>query len=164
MGVGLRETTRSLFAITISALAVIFCATAQAKEVLIFDNSSLLKITTIALSEYLSDDLNNYEVAKTDLNDDGVSEYIAKTMPCEPEKQFCAYKVLGINDDQIFDLGAFEAKYLMISDQSHYGVRDILAYQNQYNDYDPTIYHWEPAQSRYILFEDASDDTRTLEK
>jgi len=160
----LKQKIRLLFVIVISVLVFLSDGPAQAKEALVFNNNALLKITTLALSQYLSDDLSHYEIAKADLNGDGADEYIAKTIPCQPDKQFCAYHILGLAGDQIFDLGALEAKYLMVSDESHYGVRDILAYQNPYNDYDPTIYRWAPAQSRYILSEGAPDDVKNVEK
>ncbi len=110
---------------------------------------------TIKISSFLSStNADNYEIthiAKNDLNDDGIDETIVITNTCETSTEICQIYVLANLDISPALLGRINAKNIAISNQSSYGVRDLLVYNNAKNDYDYEIMRWNPKQSTYQL-------------
>ncbi len=87
-------------------------------------------------------------VAPTDLNEDGLSEFIVRDKDCAPA---CRFTILAENDGKITPLGIIEARALALGDRHSNGVRSLFGYASDNNDYDYTVYVWEPATGRYIM-------------
>lgn len=126
----------------------------QASERLLFNQDvsassqlNLTKFTTATLNK----NLDAFEIAKIDLNHDGLYEFILKDGNCTADSLECRFKILAETDTEITELGSLQARTLIVSDQNSHGIRDLLVFQNEHNDYDYDIYVWEPMTSRYIL-------------
>lgn len=102
-------------------------------------------------SEHIKTDAQPLKVARADLNQDGLDEYILKTSACESSSGSCTYAVLAEIKDTIIELGAFSARDVMLGNGYSSGIRNIVAFPNEINDFDYELYVWEPQQSRYIL-------------
>ena len=137
----------------ISILAIFSPTLSYANEALVFNTDRLLKSSALTLERFLGDNFDQYDIAHIDLNGDGADEYITKNKDCSSKEGFCSYNIFGLNNSSVYKLGTLEAHTLMISDQRSYGIRQLIAYQNPINDFDYSIYRWDPAQSRFILFE-----------
>lgn len=142
-----KKTSRLL--LTISMLTLFYGAHASAKETLLFAKAPPSKSDALHLQQELSEQFQNFSFASTDLNHDGVNEYVAKSTTCNKETSFCSYKIYSILDNKAVLLGLFDARSILISDVEKNGVRQILAYQNTLNDYDHTAYIWSPVHSQF---------------
>ena len=89
-------------------------------------------------------------IAETDLNEDGIDEFILKDSTCNPAN-FCNFTIVADGGDTLIELGKIKALNLMLGNGYSSGIRNILAFQNNINDFDHELYVWEPAQARYIL-------------
>ena len=117
--------------------------------------ASISSEETVKISSFLSSaNSGNFEIkhiAKNDLNDDGIDETIVITNTCETSSEICHIYLLANLDVSPALLGYINAKNIAISNQSTYGVRDLLVYNNAKNDYDYEIMRWNPKQSTYQL-------------
>lgn len=147
----MRTHTRAIFVLFISALLNILPCSSHANERPVFDNDTLLKSQILNLSKMLEQPITHYDVARIDLNGDGLDDYIAKSQTCDHETLFCIYHVFGENGAALSEIGSFQAKDVIVAHDTSYGIHDLYVYQNELNDYDHVIYRWVPAQSRYIL-------------
>jgi hypothetical protein len=75
--------------------------------------------------------------ARTDLNGDGVPEYLA-TSAKNPSK----HVILGLRRRQVTEMGKMTAQKLEISDKKTYGVRDLLVYNQPRNDFFFELWVW----------------------
>ncbi|MGB4106969.1 MAG: hypothetical protein WBK55_04150 [Alphaproteobacteria bacterium] len=87
-------------------------------------------------------------VAPADLNEDGLSEFIVRDKDCAPA---CRFTILAENDEKVTSLGIIEARVLAMGDRHSNGVRTLLAYKSAANDYDYTVYVWEPSSGQYMM-------------
>ncbi|GJL84497.1 MAG: hypothetical protein DHS20C02_02720 [Micavibrio sp.] len=93
----------------------------------------------------------NIRIAGTDLNEDGINEFIISTQDCPPPKKMCSYLILADKGRSMISLGRIKARYLSLANTYSHGIRDIQAYDNEKNDFDYKLYVWEPASSHYTV-------------
>ena len=124
---------------------------AQAAESLRFDAplaySSTEKIKSFTVNE-LSSPLEKFDLAGTDLNGDGLHEFIVRAKMCE-RAPLCDYFILGEAKNTMINLGKIEAAYILLGNDYAHGVRNLLVFDNQENDFDFQLYTWDPEQSLY---------------
>ena len=85
--------------------------------------------------------------AQVDLNDDGIDELILRN---SSSANFSEFHIIGLNNNKVFELGEVTAHKLMISYNRNHGVRSLLAFKNNNNDYDYTVYQWDAETSHYV--------------
>ena len=102
-------------------------------------------------AEQIKTDFHSLKIAKADLNEDNLDEYILRTDDCEEASSACTYLVLAEADDQIIQIGKFRAREVMLGNGYSSGIRNIAVLENQNSDFDYKLYVWEPAQSQYIM-------------
>ncbi len=96
-------------------------------------------------------DLSLYSIANSDLNNDGVNEYILKRKKCNVQDGLCTHLILAETKDSIVLLSNIRARNLMVGATSTYKINDLLAFKFEINDYNFDIYIWSPTQKMYIL-------------
>ena len=123
-----------------ATLLLFFCApSAQASEILRFSEEipPQMKIFSPA------------HVNATDLNNDGKNEFILKTARSSCDEGGCTHLIKAQKNAQWITLGTIHAHKIKVSDKTHYGVRDILAYTDAHNDFAPSRYVWNPKTFAY---------------
>ncbi len=104
------------------------------------------------ISEHYENNVSEYKFSRVDLNGDGIDELVSKKRKClTVGTQYCEHSILAQTNDAILNLGNITAKHIITAGTSSHGIRDILAFKNQLNDYDFEIYVWSPAEKKYIL-------------
>lgn len=88
-------------------------------------------------------------VATTDLNRDGLSEFILKNTQCHGGAHCDYYIAAALPDGSMTVIGTMAAKNIALSDNYTNGIRDILVYNQETNAYKPATYIWNAAISRY---------------
>lgn len=110
---------------------------------------------SLKLNAFLKNTYNttkeSFDIALIDLNIDGVDEYILKRKSCSVEKKQCFHMIIAEKGSELLLLSEISAKNLMVAGTSTHGIRDILAFKREINDYDFDIYMWSPSQKTYIL-------------
>jgi hypothetical protein len=137
-----------IFFLTVLVLAT----SAFASGVLSFNgpmNERERRLMDAYAADILKTPLSNLSIARADLNEDGLNEFLVRAN-CAG---LCTYKILAESDDKIVELGNIEAKEIRMGNAYFSGVRNIIAYKNTLNDYDRTVYVWEPQASRYMIKE-----------
>jgi hypothetical protein len=86
-------------------------------------------------------------IARPDLNEDGLNEYIIRT-GCS---NLCTFVVLAERDNEIIELGEIQARTVALGNDYSGSVRNIIALQDNINDYKRTVYSWEPGTSQYMI-------------
>lgn len=81
-----------------------------------------------------------YAFARTDLNGDGVPEYIVK--PAGLAKGLSPHHILSLRRRQVTDMGLIRAGKMEISDKKSYGVRDVVVYTKPANDFYRETWGW----------------------
>ncbi len=118
-------------------------------------NGKIRESSSLSLGNFLQKNmafpLSSYQIAPVDLNGDGLEEFILHEESCAVSGNDCIFKILSENNDTILLLGEIEGRSVMLGNTTSQGVRDILTVKNGANDYDYTVYVWEPAQSKYII-------------
>jgi hypothetical protein len=135
-----------LFAVLITIVQPVFAA-----QPVIF-SQNISPTAKIALSEILEGDITAYSFSSSDLNGDGLFEYIAKNaLSCE---KTCVFNVLALNSEGFaLNLGKISARTIQIEETKHHGIHDIAAFGNTENDFARTLYIWDTAASQYIMEE-----------
>lgn len=109
--------------------------------------SSLEKIKPYIFNS-LNKDIQDFEIGKTDLNSDGLDEFIARSKQCETPAR-CEFHILAESDDAVLPLGSFEGKSIALGNEFRHGVRNLLVFHNEANDFDYHLYTWHPELSAY---------------
>ncbi|HBR69069.1 MAG TPA: hypothetical protein DEA55_06810 [Rhodospirillaceae bacterium] len=91
------------------------------------------------------------KISATDLNRDGINEFIISTKDCSTDSKTCPYLVMADKKDSVILLGSIEARNIALADTYSHGIRDIHAYNNKSNDFDYDLFVWEPADSHYTI-------------
>ena len=111
--------------------------------------------TEVLLGDFLDNAYNTntslYEIARVDLNNDGIDEYVLKRLYCSQEKTLCTHLILAESKDSIVSLLNIRAKTIAIAETRTYNIRDILVFDDSLNDYTSVIYMWSPSKKMYIL-------------
>jgi len=91
-------------------------------------------------------------LARVDLNDDGVFEYILNqsVQGCGAAAD-CAFHIVAIHNNTPSLLGFIKARKIGMSDQKVYGVKKIVVYNDQANDFAFRLFYWDPQTSAYVL-------------
>ncbi|MGH1404871.1 MAG: hypothetical protein ACRBDL_11585 [Alphaproteobacteria bacterium] len=95
--------------------------------------------------------LSDYLIADTDLNKDGIDEYILRRKGCSDRDHSCRHLVFAEKQDTVILLTAINAREIMIATTYSYGIKDIMAFNNSINEYNFDIYMWSPKEKTYIL-------------
>lgn len=107
-------------------------------------------ISFLAQEELIYRDLP-YQIAATDLNYDGVDEWVVQqdTMSgCESAKT-CHFAIVGLKKNSPALLGMITAGKIAISDDKHYGIRTLDVYNKVDNDFEFTRYRWNPTKQAF---------------
>ncbi len=147
-------------------LFAFFCVTIQsgqsfALDALKYDNNlstSLRFQIDRFLAEHYKSDSSAYDIASTDLNKDGIFEHILRRKSCDTQKDACTHIIIAEKKDRILLLSKISARNLMIDSKFSYGIKNILAFKSEINDYDFDIYMWSPEQKLYIIAEQQTED------
>ena len=91
-----------------------------------------------------------HHIAKTDLNDDFIDEYIIRPISCSKTK-LCPHIIIGVYNQSPITLGVFDAHQIRVSFEKDYGIRRLVVYNQKNNDFSSRIAVWQPYKSQYIL-------------
>jgi hypothetical protein len=124
-------------------------STVHAAEKLRFDapipRSSFERIKQFA-STNLQHSVESYEIARADLNDDGLYEFVLKPKHCE---DVCLFNIVAEARKEIVRLADIRGANLVLGNETSHGVRNILVFESPTNDFDYTLYTWHPMSSSY---------------
>lgn len=84
---------------------------------------------------------NSNLIAKADLNNDLIDEYV--TQFCTGQK-LCDYKIIAFKEFQPIVIGAFKAHKIVVDDEKTYGIRNLIVYNQGYNDFAHQTAIWNP--------------------
>lgn len=101
--------------------------------------------------ESLQPSLTGLSIAATDLNNDGINEFIIRDQACPAPAEPCRYVVLGDTEQGIVLLGDFQAREIMLGNSFSHGVRDLLVKDSEGNDFIFGQYVWDAQTSRYTM-------------
>lgn len=92
-----------------------------------------------------------YEIAKIDFNNDLIDEYVIKPKGRDKctQANLCTYTLVALQDYNPFKIGEFNAHKLLILDKKTYGIRDIIVYNDSYNDFKNITARWNPFTFSY---------------
>ncbi len=91
-----------------------------------------------------------YKIARVDLNGDGLEEWIvSQQMTACQASASCPVSVVGLTDNEPVLLAALNARKVGIADEKSYGVRKLLVYTDQSNDFSFKSYAWNPAAREF---------------
>lgn len=143
-----------IFSALVLSLFSLHLKRVQALEKLTFTQSYSPSLK-LELNRFLHEKYNtrsdNYNIAHADLNQDGQNEHILQRTYCTTTNSGCIYIIVAENKNGFTELGTIHAKSVMPGGSFSYGVRDVLAFDNEINDYNFKIYSWSPQEKKYIL-------------
>ncbi len=96
--------------------------------------------------ENLGQPIETFEIARADLNDDGLYEFVLKPKSCQ---KGCMFNVVAEASKKIVPLGDFRGSNLVLGSEFSHGVRNILVFESPTNDFDYSLYTWHPMSSSY---------------
>jgi len=91
---------------------------------------------------------DDHVLAKIDLNEDFISEYIAKPANCAA-KQFCTYTIIAYMNRSPIIIGQFDAHQITPLKKKDYGVRRLNIYNVKRNDFAFNTARWNPRIFKY---------------
>lgn len=129
-----------------------FAPQAQAQEKLNY-GAPLTPSITLALELYsLANDhfdYKKYQIALVDLNLDGLPEIVLKSI--ESTNGYHEFSILNFALNQLNFIVRFPAKDIAVSDTLKNGMRNLLVYEDNNNDFRYTTYIWDSTYSQYII-------------
>ena len=141
---------------TLTVLMVFLMCGAQvtavrAAETLHFNND-ISRSSFERIKSYVSNDLGQniatHDIAKIDLNNDGLYEFILRPSGCDQGAK-CNFIVLAESGSKIRPLGRFEGINLLLGTEFSHGIRNLLVFNSVVNDFDYNLYTWHPKASAY---------------
>lgn len=137
--------------VTLFLFLILLPYSGSATEPLFFKEMSGSEASTF--SSLLKIDEEITHLARTDLNKDGLDDFILfeKKPDCLKKITPCSYFILGQAKEDIALLNQIEAYNIAVSDIYKFGVRDLIVYNNAHNDYAHIVYRWDPASRRYKI-------------
>lgn len=117
-------------------------------------NTKIGGTSRLALGQYLQASQKTPDdmlIAAADLNGDGLDEFILRDKSCDSRAAMCAFTVVSENNGGITPLGEIKARSIALGNDYTQGVRSLLAYESVINDYEYTVYVWEPRSARYTM-------------
>ena len=137
--------TVSRFILSVCFLVVCaFAIPSYAAESLDFIDKNNAKAHDLA---NISDHYRFSRVARVDLNNDSIDEFILARAINDTRNHF---DVVATTGDGLAELGSFEARKMMVAYDEHHGVRSLLSFNHPDNDFDYDVYQWDAAQSRFV--------------
>ncbi|MGH1455228.1 MAG: hypothetical protein ACRBDI_00440 [Alphaproteobacteria bacterium] len=128
---------------------------AWAIDVLNFEsitNSAIATNLNLYLQTTYKTKTSEYIIAQTDLNSDDINEYILKRAYCQKEKMpSCNHIIIAKTPHSFATIGNVRAHKIVISTTQTQNIRDILAFNDELNDYNFDIYMWSSDKNMYIL-------------
>jgi hypothetical protein len=90
--------------------------------------------------------LTPLSIAKIDLNGDTINEYIVRATNTEFCKQgkICSQTIIAFQNHKPIQIGQFDAHKILISHKKDYGIRQIIVYNDAYNDFKNVTARWNP--------------------
>lgn len=85
-------------------------------------------------------------IAKADLNNDLIDEYIVRD--CEGT-DFCQHFIIAFKEFKPIKIGEFNAHKIVVSDKKTYGIQQLIVYNQQYNDFAFNTAIWNPFNFSY---------------
>ncbi len=122
---------------------------ANAAEKLRFEDSiprSSFERIKLFTDSTLGQSIDAFEIAKTDLNDDGLYEFVIRQKECEV---LCRYSIVAESSKTIVPLGDLRGSNIVLGNEFSHGVRNLLVFESPTNDFDYTLYTWHPMSSSY---------------
>ncbi len=142
---------RFTIAVSLVLAACAVPAGAAAYEKLAFRNE-VTGLSRSIIHDYIRKDLqktpDSIVITTTDLNGDGLDEFILREKICAKSAP-CEFYILAENKNRAIHLGTITAHDIALGNGVSDGIRDILAFQNANNAFDYTVYVWEPLKARY---------------
>jgi len=135
------------FILAILILAAFTPLIARAAMGLLFKNDASER-QKILIQNYLGKPLADLAIAKADLNDDEIEELIVRS---DCKNSLCDFRVLAELHGKLVELADIQAQNIQLSDTFTNGVRNIIAFKNASNDFDHSVYIWEPQARRYMI-------------
>lgn len=125
-----------------------------AMEALRFQEAKTYKQKQIISFVKEQDSSKNLVLAPIDLNNDAIDEYVVrpKNLNSCPKAPFCSYKIIAFKQRTPILIGSFDAHKILITDKKTYGIRDIIVYNQRYNDFIQKTAIWDPFSFRYQIF------------
>lgn len=143
--------------ISFSALLLLLiawlCPPVQALQALRFTEPNTAQKHIFAQMDHIT--ITKHYIATIDLNSDGLAEYILKPRTCTDA--LCDYKIYAHHDGTAILLGSIRAKTITAGNGYTHGKRDILAYDDNHNDFSHDVYIWNPRQARYSMKQDGDE-------
>ncbi len=89
------------------------------------------------------------QLAAIDLNEDGLPEYIFR----RPDAQKYDFQVYAqkTGETQLTLLGALQGTKILVANTSKHGIRNLMVFNDVYNDFTYQMYAWSPENKRYGL-------------
>ncbi len=144
---------RYLFVILITLSMI--TAPAMASEISLRFKDSTTDIRELEVLDMLKTELQfdksfPFGIARIDLNDDGVNEWVIRDYAdgCEASVS-CRFVVVGLSMKKPIILAQFYAGNLKVLDKKMFGVHGFAVYNNPNDDFTYTTHHWNPRISAY---------------
>ncbi len=135
--------------------ALFICLPAYALEALNFKEPHSYKEKFVVNFIHQQTDTTDipYLIAKIDLNDDFINEYIVK--PNSPKfcviSSFCSYKIVALSHYKPILIGDFKAHNIVAEEGNEYGVRNLRIYGNKSNSFSFSTAYWNPFSFVYEI-------------
>ena len=147
--------------VIISICLMLSTSQSQAIEELKYNDSlgvSLIFQIDKFLQEQYKSNSKYYDIASIDLNNDGILEHILRRKTCDIQKNLCSHIIIAEKADRILLLSKIRAHKLMIDSKASYGIKNLLAFRNNKNEYNYDIYMWSPKENMYIMSKQRTED------
>ncbi len=142
-----------IFQALLTVLLLIPYNAAYASEALRFNPPTNHKENLVIdhLNQQLKTTNTPYLIAKVDLNNDLIDEYITK--PASPQLcrtvSFCPYHIIALPQHQPLLIGQFDAHNILVEDTHKYGVRNLRVYNKLNNNFTSSTALWNPFSFLY---------------
>lgn len=136
-------------------LLMVLATNASANENLNFKPPSAYKENLVIkfVQNHLKNAPESYEIAKIDLNNDYIDEYIIRPKSIEfcNKSGLCPYSIIALHKLTPVSLGYFMAHNMTVSDKTSFGIRNLWIYNNPSNNFENVLTKWEPYTAQYQL-------------
>lgn len=88
-------------------------------------------------------------IAKIDLNDDFIDEYILKKQTGKEILKH--YTIIALENRKPIIIGKFDAHKLLVDTKKRYGIKHLIIYNNPHNDFQSKTAIWDPYTFSYVI-------------
>jgi len=96
----------------------------------------------------LANKKNPMLIAPADFNDDFINEYILKPESCA-KGTICTHVLMAYMEEKPIQIGEIDAHKIMLSFKKDYGVKRLIVYNQEHNDFASVQSRWNPHIFRY---------------